>query len=222
MHSIRTALLAFALVGGSVGAAHASEWLIDPSHSQVRFSVKHMVVATVQGSFQKFTGSLDLDDKDPTKSVVDVSIDAASIDTHEPKRDAHLKSPDFFDAEKNPKITFKSTKVEKAGKNKLKVTGDLSMRGVTKPIVLNVDGPTAEMKNPWGVPVRVVAAQAKINRKDWGLNWNKALEAGGVLVGDEVTLDITAELNPKQDKAEQAASAKQEAKPTPAATKPAK
>jgi polyisoprenoid-binding protein YceI len=221
MHAIRSTLLAFTFAAGSMGVAHASDWALDPAHSQVRFKVKHMVVSTVEGSFTKFNGIVNLDDKDPAKSTVEVTIDAASIDTHEPKRDAHLKSPDFFDVEKNPKITFKSTKVDKAGKGKFKVTGDLTMHGVTKPVVLNVEGPSPEMKNPWGVPVRVVSAQGKLNRKDYGLNWNKALEAGGVLVGDEVTLDISAELNPKQDKPEAAAAAKAETKPTPASTKPA-
>lgn len=232
MFAIRTALLlsATALTTvGLAGAVQASEWTIDPSHSQAGFAVKHMMVTTVRGQFGKLSGTVNLDDKDLTKSSVDVVIDASTIDTHEPKRDAHLKSPDFFDVAKHPNITFKSTKVDKAGKGKFKVTGDLTMRGVTKPVVLNVEGPTAEAKSPWGVPVRAVSATGKVNRKDWGLNWNKALEAGGVLVADDVTLEISAELNPKQVSPEApAAQAKQEAKteakagakPTPAAAKP--
>ncbi len=181
---------AFALAAGTAGAA---EWTIDPAHTTAGFAVKHLMVSTVHGAFGKTTGTVSLDEKDPTKSSVDVTIDASTIDTREPKRDAHLKSADFFDVAKFPNITFKSTKVEKDGAN-YKVTGDLTMRGVTKPVVLTVVGPTGPSKSPWGQTVRAVSASGKINRKDWGLNWNKALEAGGVLVGEDVTLEIEAEL----------------------------
>lgn len=176
------------------GAALASEWDIDATHTTAQFSVKHMMVTTVRGTFDKVAGTVNLDDKDLTRSSVEVVIDASSIDTREPKRDAHLKSPDFFDVAKTPSITFKSTKVERAGKGKLKVTGDLTMHGVTRPVALNVEGPSPELKNPWGKTVRAFVATGKINRKDWGLNWNKALEAGRVLVSDEVQLQIDAEV----------------------------
>jgi polyisoprenoid-binding protein YceI len=181
------------------GLAHASDWDIDGTHTTAQFAVKHLVVSTVKGTFDKVGGTVSLDDKDITKSKVEVNIDPASIDTREPKRDTHLKSPDFFDVAKFPTLTFKSTKVVKAGKNKLKVTGDLTMHGVTKPITLAVDGPSAETKTPFGTTVRAVSLTGKLDRKDWGLNWNKALEAGGVLVSDEVQLDISAELVKKAD-----------------------
>jgi polyisoprenoid-binding protein YceI len=193
MKTATTVTLALAgfLVGGT---ALAADWEIDPAHTTAQFSVKHMMITTVRGTFDKVAGNVTLDDKDPTKSNVELTIDASTINTHEPKRDAHLKSPDFFDVAKTPNITFKSTKIDKAGKGKFKVTGDLTMRGVTKPVVLNVEGPTPEVKNPMGKLVRGVVATGKINRKDWGLNWNKALEAGGVLVSDEVQLQVDAEL----------------------------
>ncbi|HEY0706500.1 MAG TPA: YceI family protein, partial [Polyangia bacterium] len=158
--------------------------------------VKHMMLTTVKGHFEKITGSVNLDDKEPTKSTVEVKIDANSINTREPNRDKHLRSADFFDVAKHPELVFKSTKIEKAGKDKYKVTGDFTMRGVTKPLVLQVVAPSKELKNPWGVATRAVTATGKLNRKDWGLEWNKALEAGGVLVSDEVTLDVQLQLNP--------------------------
>jgi polyisoprenoid-binding protein YceI len=174
--------------------ALASTWDVDPAHSTVEFSVRHVMVTTVKGQFQKVTGTVELDEKDATKSKVEVSIDAASIDTREAKRDAHLKSPDFFDAAKFPALTFKSTKIEKAGKGKFKVTGDLSMHGVTKPVVLLVEGPSASIKDPFGRTVRGVMATGRLDRKEWGMTWNKALDTGGVVVSDEVKLDINAEL----------------------------
>ena len=187
--------LSLTLAGVLAGsAAFASEWEIDTPHTTAEFSVKHMMVTTVRGTFNKVNGTVNLDDKDPTRSKVELTIDAATIDTHEPKRDAHLKSPDFFDVAKYPTITFKSTKIDKAGKGKFKVTGDLTMHGVTKPVTLAVEGPTAAQKNLMGKTVRGVVATGKLNRKDWGLNWNKALEAGGVLVGEEVQLQVDAEL----------------------------
>lgn len=197
--SARTLMLAggLAAVVAFPAGAQASEWVIDSAHTSSQFTVKHMMVATVRGTFEKTSGTVELDDKDLTKSKVEVKIDPATINTREPKRDAHLKSPDFFDVAKFPEITFKSTKVEKAGKGKFKVTGDLTMHGVTKPVVLAVEGPTAEIKSPMGTLVRGLKATGKLNRKDFGLNWNAALEAGGVLVGDEVNLEIDAELNPK-------------------------
>lgn len=174
--------------------ALASTWEIDPSHSSVEFQVRHLMVSTVKGSFEKVKGTIELDDKDITKSNVDVTIETASVNTHEPRRDGHLRSADFFDAERFPLATFKSTKVEKAGKDKLKVTGALTIRGVSKPVVLTVEGPSAALKDPFGRTVRGLSATGKINRKDFGINWNKALDAGGVMVSDEVKLEISAEL----------------------------
>ena len=201
----------------SPALALASTWDIDPAHSTVEFSVRHMMVTTVKGQFQKVKGTVELDEKDPTKSTVEVSIETASIDTREAKRDAHLKSPDFFDAAKFPALTFKSTKIEKAGKGKFKVTGDLAMHGVTKSVVLAVEGPSASIKDPFGRTVRGVMATGKLDRKDWGMIWNKALDSGGMVVSDEVKLDINAEL------AERAATppAAAEKPATPAAEKPA-
>lgn len=195
--SLALASAATALVLGVSGSAHATEWTLDPSHTAAQFSVKHMKISTVRGQFDKLTGTVNLDDKDLTKSTVNVTIDANSINTREPKRDAHLRSPDFFEVAKYPTLTFQSTKVEKAG-DKLLVTGDLTIRGISKPVVLTVEGPSPAVKNPWGVPVRVISATGKLNRLDYGLKWNKALEAGGFLVGDEITLIIDGELQPKQ------------------------
>jgi polyisoprenoid-binding protein YceI len=211
MRTLAISALALGLVA-SAASARASEWEIDPAHSTAQFSVKHMMVTTVRGQFDKVTGRVALDDKDPTKSSIDVKIDPATINTREPKRDEHLKSADFFDVKKFPEITFKSTKIAKAGKNKFNVTGDLTMHGVTKPVVLAVEGPTAEAKSPFGQTVRGVSATGKVNRKDFGLNWNKALETGGVLVGDEVTLQIDAELVRKDAASEEAPKAPAEPK----------
>jgi len=196
----KTLALGFALLASiaATGLARASSWEIDGSHSSAQFSIKHLMVSNVRGEFSKVAGTLNLDDKDITKSSVDVSIDVNTINTREAKRDAHLKSPDFFDAAKFPALTFKSKKVEKAGADKLKVTGDLTIHGVTKEVVLNVEGPTAEIKDPFGNAKRGATATTKINRKDFGLNWNKALEAGGVLVGEEVNITIDVELLKKK------------------------
>jgi polyisoprenoid-binding protein YceI len=174
----------------------ATTWEIDPAHSTVEFSIKHMMVSTVKGQFEKVKGTVDLDEKDVTKSTVDVTIDLASVNTHEPKRDGHVKSPDFFDVAKYPTATFKSTKVQKTGK-KLKVTGDLTLHGVTKPVVLDVEGPSPASKTPFGTTVRGVHATGKIDRKDFEIGWNKVLDNGGVLVGNEVNLEFNAELSEK-------------------------
>lgn len=189
----RFAWLAIALLSLAPGLAAASTWEIDPAHSNVEFSVRHLMVSTVKGNFPKVSGVVEIDDKNIAKSKVEVTLETASVDTREPKRDAHLRSPDFFDAAKYPTITFRSTKVEKAG-GKLKVTGDLSLRGVTKAVVLMVEGPSPALKDPFGRTVRGVTATGKINRKDWGISWNKALDTGGVMVSDEVKLELGAEL----------------------------
>jgi polyisoprenoid-binding protein YceI len=180
--------------------ASAATWTIDPEHSNVGFKIKHLMVSNVKGSFDKFTGTVDLNDKDITKSSVEVSIDTASINTNVQKRDAHLRSADFFDVAKYPAMTFKSKKVAKAGKDKLKVTGDLTLHGVTKEVVLNVDGPTKESKDPYGNIRKGASATTTINRKDFGLTWNKALETGGVVVGEEVNITIEIEMIKVSDK----------------------
>lgn len=188
----RLALAALALVA-LPALAQTSTWNVDPSHTHAAFTVRHLVISNVRGEFGKTTGTLTLDEGDITRSKVEATIDVASVNTREPKRDEHLKSPDFFDVAKFPTMTFKSTKVEKAGAGKLKVTGDLTLRGVTKPVVLDVEGPTAEIKDPRGNARRGVSATATINRKDFGVAWSKLIEAGPV-VGDEVKIEIEAEL----------------------------
>lgn len=179
------------------GMALAAEYEIDTSHSSATFSIRHLMVSNVKGEFGKLTGAINFDDKDITKSTVEASIDATSINTRDAKRDEHLRSPDFFDVAKFPTITFKSTKIAKAGKDKLKITGDLTMHGVTKSVVLDAVVPATEAKDPWGNVKRGATATTKLNRKDFGLNWNQALETGGVLVGEEVAVTLELELNKK-------------------------
>lgn len=174
--------------------ASATIWNIDPDHTNIGFKVRHLMVSNVRGSFNKHTGVVDINDKDITKSKVEVTIDTASINTNVQKRDEHLRSADFFDVAKYPTMTFVSKKVAKAGKNKLKVTGDLTLHGITKEVVLNVEGPTAESKDPYGNIRRGAVANTKINRKDFGLVWNATLETGGVVVGDEVTITLEVEM----------------------------
>jgi Uncharacterized conserved protein len=166
-----------------------TNWQIDTAHSSANFTIKHMMIAKVHGGFEKLSGSLVLDASDITKSSIEASIDAASINTREPQRDTHLKSADFFDVEKYPTLNFKSKKVERDGDD-LKVTGDLTIHGITKETVFAVEGPTEEMKDPYGNIKIGISATAKIKRKDFGLTWNAALEAGGVLVGDDVTISL--------------------------------
>lgn len=174
--------------------AFATIWNIDTDHTNIGFKVRHLMVTNVKGSFEKHTGVVDINDKDITKSKVEVSIDTASINTNVQKRDEHLRSADFFDVAKYPTMTFVSKKIAKAGKNKLKVTGDLTLHGITKQVVLDVEGPTAEIKDPSGNIRRGAVANAKINRKDFGLTWNKALETGGVVIGDEVAITLEIEM----------------------------
>ncbi|MEL7370306.1 MAG: YceI family protein [Myxococcota bacterium] len=192
---LRYLALTAAVALAAPSTAFASEWVIDQAHSEVGFKVKHLMVSNVRGRFGKFEGKLSLNDKDVSKSTVEVSIDVGSIDTGNDKRDGHLKSPDFFAAGKHPRMTFKSTKVRAAGKGKLEVLGNLTIRGVTKSVVLMVEGPTDSIKDPWGNVKRGVSASTTIRRKDFGLKWNKLTEAGGVVVGDEVTIQLEIELN---------------------------
>jgi polyisoprenoid-binding protein YceI len=168
---------------------HMSKYQIDPSHSSASFSIKHMMIAKVHGGFEKMSGQLVYDPANIAKSSIEVSIDTASVNTREAARDTHLKSADFFDAEKYPAITFKSTRVEGSA-GELSVSGDLTIHGVTKSVVLEVDGPSEEVKDPWGNIKIGASGSLKIKRKDFGLTWNAALEAGGLLVGDDVTITL--------------------------------
>jgi polyisoprenoid-binding protein YceI len=156
--------------------------------------VKHLAISTVRGGFSKVTGTVTFDDKDVSKSTVDVTIDTTTVDTREPNRDKDLKSDHFFDVEHYPTMTFKSKKVEQVSPGKLKVTGDLTIHGVTKEVVLDVDGPTAPVKDPWGNQRVAVNAATKINRQDFGVKWNATMDNGGVVVGDDVSINIDAEM----------------------------
>ena len=173
--------------------ARADVWKIDPAHSRAHFAVRHMMVTTVRGDFGGIEGTIEYDGKDVKTLKIDASVDVGSINTMEPKRDAHLRSADFFDTGKFPKMTFKSKRAEAAGPGKVKVIGDLTIRGVTKEVTLDVDGPTPPVKHPRGPMVTGATATTKINRSDFGVNWNKALEAGGVVVSDEVSITIDVE-----------------------------
>lgn len=168
-------------------------WNIDPAHALAEFKVKHMMIAHVKGQFTKLVGTLVLDESDLAHSRVEASIEAASISTHEPQRDAHLKSADFFDVEKFPTLSFKSSSVKRTGEGELAVEGDLTIRDVTRKVLFRVEGPTPAAKDPWGNIRLAVSATTKINRKDFGLTWNTALETGGILVGDEVTIMLDVE-----------------------------
>ena len=168
-------------------------WNIDPVHSVAAFKVKHMMISNVKGQFTGLKGTLTLDENNLLNSHVEASIDAASIDTHEADRDAHLKSADFLDVEKFPTLSFKSTSVSRNSDGELAVTGNLTIHGVTRSVVFNVEGPTAPGKDPWGATRIGVEASTKISRKDFGLTWNAALETGGILVGDDVTITLDVE-----------------------------
>jgi polyisoprenoid-binding protein YceI len=175
-------------------SAATSTWQVDPKHSDAGFAVSHLMISTVRGQFHSITGTIVFDDQDVSKSSVNVTIDATTVDTREPDRDKHLKSPDFFDVAKYPTFTFKSTKVEQAGAGKLKVTGDLTIHGVTKSVVLDVDGPKAAIKDPWGMQRSAVSATTKINRKDFGVNWAGKMDTGGAVVGDDVNITLDVEM----------------------------
>lgn len=165
-------------------------WNIDPVHSSAEFKVKHMMITNVKGQFTDIKGTLEFDQADVSKSKITATIAAASIDTRNADRDTHLKSADFLDVEKFPTLSFNSTRVTKAGAGKLKVEGDLTIHGVTRPVVFEVEGPSEPGKDPWGNMRIGWSATVKINRKDFGLAWNAALETGGLLVGDEVTISL--------------------------------
>ena len=168
-------------------------WNIDPSHSAVGFTVRHLVISKVRGAFERFSGTVDFDEQNPSASKVAVRIEAASIDTREAKRDEHLRSADFFDAATHPELTFASTTVEKLGGNEYRVVGDLTIRGVTLPVTLETEF-LGVGKDPWGNQRIGFAAKGSIDRKAFGLTWNQALETGGLLVGEkiEIALDVQA------------------------------
>jgi len=165
-------------------------WNIDPVHSVAEFKVRHMMITNVKGQFTAITGVLTLDEADVTHSRIEVSAEAASVNTRDAQRDAHLKSADFFDAEKFPTLAFTSTRITRTAGDDLAVAGNLTIHGVTREVMFTVEGPTAPAKDPWGNTRVGVSATTKINRKDFGLTWNATLETGGILVGDEVTTTL--------------------------------
>jgi polyisoprenoid-binding protein YceI len=172
----------------------SSSYKIDPAHSTAHFVVRHMMITNVRGAFSNVQGSVTWDSTNPALSTVEAVMDTTTINTNEPQRDAHLKSADFLDVEKFPTITFKSSAVESEGEGELKITGDLTIHGVTKQVVLAVEGPTAEGKDPWGNTRIGASAKTKIKRSDFGLTWNATLETGGILVGDEIRIEVEVSL----------------------------
>ena len=191
----RIAILASMASGLSLPAAAATTaWQIDPQHSSAQFAVRHLGLSTVRGAFSKLSGTLQLDDQDFTKSTIEVSIDVNTVDTREPDRDKELRSERFFDLARFPTMTFKSKKVEQVAPGKLRVTGDLTMHGTTKEVVLDVDGLTAPAKDPWGNQRIAASATTKINRQDYGVKWNAKLDNGCAVVGDDVNITIDVEM----------------------------
>ena len=172
----------------------ASTWNLDPVHSVAEFKVKHMMISNVKGHFTGVSGVVYVDENDIARSRVEATIDASTVNTRDPQRDGHLKSPDFFDVAQFPTLNFPSTQVKRTGEDELSVTGDLTLHGVTRQVVFNVEGPTPPAKDPWGNTRIGLSAVTKINRKDFGLNWNAALETGGILVGEEVTITLDVQL----------------------------
>jgi polyisoprenoid-binding protein YceI len=169
-------------------------WTIDASHSSVGFSVRHMMITNVRGEFSSFSGEVSYDSKKPEAATVSASIDVASLSTRDAKRDEHLRSADFFNAEAYPTLTFRSKRVARAGDDRLQVVGDLTIAGTTREVTLDVRDLTSPHTDPWGQRRIGAAARTKVRRSDFGMQWNAALEAGGVLVGDEVTIDIEVSL----------------------------
>ena len=185
--------ITIALLAALPVLANADTWRIDPAHTNVEFTVRHMMISNVKGQFQKTSGTVITNGSDPTTAKIDATIDASSIDTRVEQRDMHLKSPEFLDVAKYPRITFKSTKIEADGPGKWKVTGDLTLHGVTKPVVLEVESSGTPIHDPMGNTRAGASATANIKRSDFGLTYNKVLESGGVMVGDEVAISIDLE-----------------------------
>ena len=182
--------------GPVAGASAARIWDVDTAHATAGFRVRHLMVSHVRGHLGPVTGTVFIDEQDLSRSRIDVSVDVRGIDSRDPKRDEHLRSADFFDVENHPAVTFRSTRVEapRGPAGDLRVTGELTMRGVSRPVTLEVEALGPAIQDPWGNARRGVSARARVNRKDWGLKWNLAIEAGGVAVGDEVAIEIDAEL----------------------------
>ena len=196
-HILHRAVIAATIAGVlslPATADTATTWKVDPAHTAAQFAVKHLMISTVRGAFKNVNGTINWNESDVTKSTVNVTIDATTVDTGEAPRDKDLKSDKFFDTADYPTLTFKSTKVEQAGAGKLKVTGDLTIRGVTKQVVLDVDGPSASVKDPWGNTRSALSASTKINRQDFGVKWNANIDGGGVVVGDDVNITIDLEM----------------------------
>ena len=199
------------LVLAAVLAAAPVTLEADPNHSTVGFSVKHMVVTTVRGQFPRFSSTLNWNKDDPSRSAIELKVDPSSINTNNEKRDGHLKSPDFFDVQKCPEMTFKSNRIEKSG-DKYKVTGDLTMHCVTKPVTLEASFTDQPIKSPFGTSVYPASATGKLKRSEWGLMWNKALESGGAMVSDDVNLDLEFEFLQKAGEGKKEAQAETKAK----------
>ncbi len=196
-HILHRAVIAVTIAGVlslPAAADTATTWKIDPAHTAAQFAVKHLMISTVRGAFKNVNGTINWNESDVTKSTVNVTIDATTVDTGEAPRDKDLKSDKFFDTAEYPTLTFKSTKVEQANAGKLKVTGDLTIRGITKQVVLDVDGPSASVKDPWGNTRSALSASTKINRQDFGVKWNANIDGGGVVVGDDVNITIDLEM----------------------------
>jgi polyisoprenoid-binding protein YceI len=193
MRTVRN--IAFVLAALAIPAL-AADYSIDSAHSAAQFSVRHLMVSNVRGEFGKITGKVVFDDATPAATTVEASVDVSTVTTREPQRDTHLKSPDFFDVVKYPAFTFKSTSVKKTSQG-LDVAGELTIHGVTKPVVLHLSGITKEIKDPFGLLRRGATATTVINRQDFGVSWNKALDGGGVVVGDEVTITLDIEVTRK-------------------------
>ena len=168
-------------------------WTIDNAHSQIQFTVRHMMISNVHGGFEKFSGTIDFNEEDPVRSLLSVQIEGASLNTKEPKRDEHLRSADFFNVAQYPYMTYKSKSMQQADATHGRIIGDLTIRDVTREVVLDVEY-AGQAKSPWGTVSAGFSAQTKINRQDWNLTWNKALETGGVLVGDEIKINIDLEV----------------------------
>jgi polyisoprenoid-binding protein YceI len=187
-------LILTAILIATPALAGAATWQVDPAHAAAEFRVRHLMVAWVNGAFADISGTVDIDEADLGRSKVNVTIGTASINTNNAKRDEHLRSADFFDAANHPAMTFISKKILTEGGQLRRVIGDLTIRGTTREVILNIGELTPAIKDPWGITRRGATATAEINRKDFGLTWNKALEAGGVAVGDEVQISIDVEL----------------------------
>jgi polyisoprenoid-binding protein YceI len=191
----RIAVVAGMAVGFSLSArAATSTWQIDPQHSSAQFAVRHLGLSTVRGAFSKLSGTMLLDDQDIRKSSVEVTIDVNTVDTREPDRDKDLRSERFFDVAHFPTMTFKSKKVEQLAPGKLRVTGELTIRGTSREVTLDVDGPTTPVRDPWGNQRLAATATTKINRQDYGVKWNANLDNGGVVVGDDVNITLDVEM----------------------------